>query len=107
MFYPNAATPEIYPYCHPLSYTTLFRSAGGPVDLLLTDIEMPGRLNGLELARLFHKAHPILPIVVTSGHVQPEAAEALGTFIPKPYDPELVAHAVAEALQLSRRDREE
>src|SRR3546814_5856619 len=60
-----------------------YLSAGGPVDRLLTDIEMLGRLNGLELARLFHKAQPILPIVGTSGNVQPEAAEALGTFIPK------------------------
>lgn len=84
-----------------------YLSAGGQVDLLLTDVEMPGRFNGLELARQFHRAHPTSPIVVTSGHVQPEAAEVPSRFIPKPYDPEQVAKIVAEELESSRRGREE
>jgi DNA-binding NtrC family response regulator len=84
-----------------------YLSDGGQVDLLLTDVEMPGRLNGLELARQFHTAHPTLPVIVTSGHVRPETAEAIGTFISKPYAPERVAATVAEALRWSRRDREE
>lgn len=57
------------------------------VDLLFTDINMPGEMNGLELAAWVHERHPNVHLVITSGkgflpdYVMPES----GTFVPKPY----------------------
>ena len=39
----------------------------GPVDLLITDINMP-RLSGLDLIRLVRGLHPLLPILVITGY---------------------------------------
>jgi CheY-like chemotaxis protein len=41
-----------------------------PVDLLFTDIVMPGGLDGIELARLVRERWPALKIVMTSGFPQ-------------------------------------
>jgi DNA-binding NtrC family response regulator len=37
------------------------------VDILFTDVTMPGSLDGLELATAIRKIHPHMPLVVTSG----------------------------------------
>jgi PAS domain S-box-containing protein len=42
-------------------------TAGDKVDLLFTDVVMPGKLNGMELAREAAKRWPSLKIVLTSG----------------------------------------
>lgn len=39
------------------------------VILLLTDIEMPGTMNGLELANKVHRSWPHIEIIVCSGRV--------------------------------------
>src|SRR3712207_8228602 len=43
-------------------YTTLFRS-----DIVFTDLELPGRSSGLELARWIRKHYPDMKVIVTSG----------------------------------------
>lgn len=57
------------------------------IDALITDIEMPGDLNGLDLARHAARLRPGLPIVVVSGGIRPSASELpAGTiFLSKPY----------------------
>jgi DNA-binding NtrC family response regulator len=58
-----------------------------PVDVLFTDINMPGEMDGLELAACVHQRRPHVHLVVTSGKraladcVLPDN----GTFLPKPY----------------------
>jgi two-component system, response regulator PdtaR len=69
--------------------------AGAQVDLLFTDIQMPGSMNGVELAQRIKDIEPALPIILTSGNAGTSAAH-LGSFIPKPYD---VDRAVAIVLQ--------
>jgi CheY-like chemotaxis protein len=57
------------------------------VTALFTDIDMPGGMNGLELAKIVHERWPRIAIVVTSG-VFRVAADKLpgdGVFIQKPY----------------------
>lgn len=70
------------------------------VDLIFTDIQMPGSLNGLELARRLHQLDPTLPIIITSGNAGPKGTEGVGQFVPKPYDPEDAVRMVFSTLGL-------
>jgi len=52
------------------------------VDLVVTDIEMPGDLDGLDLARWLRTHRPEVPVIITSGiHVCAEE-----NVVAKPYD---------------------
>lgn len=57
------------------------------IDALITDIELPGAYDGLQLARLAAGQRPGLPIVVVSGGVRPSEDQLPtgATFFPKPY----------------------
>ncbi|MFC3695505.1 response regulator [Chenggangzhangella methanolivorans] len=58
------------------------------VILLLTDIEMPGTMNGLELANKVHRSWPHIEIIVCSGRVKPVDGELPEPvmFLGKPVD---------------------
>jgi CheY-like chemotaxis protein len=64
---------------------------GGAVDVMFTDVNLPGGMNGAELAQRARERRPELPIVYASGRY---ASADLGglvprsIFMPKPYDPE-------------------
>src|SRR6478609_5334521 len=63
-------------------------SSGERIDALITDIRMPGTLDGLELAGKVRDMQPMLLILVASGSIELEsAAGRVGRFISKPYDP--------------------
>jgi DNA-binding response OmpR family regulator len=49
--------------------------------LLITDIHMPGRLNGIAVARLMRRHYPSVPIIYTSG--RPDVLNALRPLGPK------------------------
>jgi two-component system, response regulator PdtaR len=57
------------------------------VSVLFTDIQMPGPLNGLELARLVHQRWPDVLFLITSGNAWPpqSAIPDDGRFLHKPY----------------------
>jgi two-component system, response regulator PdtaR len=57
------------------------------VRLIFTDIQMPGRSNGMDLAREVHARWPNVLLVITSGQVRPRDADIPddGRFIGKPY----------------------
>jgi CheY-like chemotaxis protein len=59
----------------------------GDVDLLFTDIRMPGALDGLQLAEIVHQRWPAIRILLTSADVRPSAAAIPehGRFLAKPY----------------------
>jgi PAS domain S-box-containing protein len=74
-----------------------------PVDLLLTDIVMPGGLDGVELARLARERWPRLKIILTSGFpdVRTNAAAAMPTdlrLLNKPYSKDALARVLRDAL---------
>lgn len=57
------------------------------IDLLLTDIRMPGRVDGLGLVRMARAENPGCKVVVVSGHLPATAiAESVDAFFAKPYD---------------------
>jgi DNA-binding NtrC family response regulator len=43
-------------------------SDGQAIDLVLSDIMLPGSLNGVELAREVQHRHPAIRVLLTSGH---------------------------------------
>lgn len=57
------------------------------VDVLFTDVRMPGSMDGLELAALVHDHWPKVKILVTSGDHRPGSEDLPdnGRFLPKPY----------------------
>lgn len=68
--------------------------------LLFTDIELPGDMDGVALARrLAHRA-PAVPILVTSGRRLPEPDELppSASFISKPYSPKALRRHLSEVL---------
>jgi signal transduction histidine kinase/CheY-like chemotaxis protein len=72
----------------------------GRIDLLLTDVVLPG-VNGPELARRLRAGRPSLRVLLTSGYAADEAlrlSEAGAPFLPKPYTPDELATWVAELL---------
>lgn len=62
-------------------------ASGFVVDLVFTDVRMPGAFDGLELARRVKTQRPDLPILVTSGHLERVGASWVAGFLPKPYLP--------------------
>ena len=57
------------------------------VSVLFTDINMPGTMDGLDLARRIHELRPDVHLVITSGKLRPSRDElpGEGRFIGKPY----------------------
>jgi DNA-binding NtrC family response regulator len=66
---------------------------------VLTDIEMPGAMNGLDLAWAVQGHNPRLPVVLVSGRQLPHPTEMPRTarFLAKPYRIETLLHLVAVA----------
>lgn len=57
-----------------------------PPDLLFTDVKMPGRMDGLELADAFSALWPAIPVVISSGHVHSaEHPHSQTSFLAKPW----------------------
>jgi FixJ family two-component response regulator len=57
------------------------------VDVLFTDVQMPGPLDGMGLARQVHQQRPNVLLLITSGNVRPCEGEIPdhGHFLAKPY----------------------
>jgi CheY-like chemotaxis protein len=73
------------------------------VKLLFTDVQMPGSLNGMELARTVHARWPHIFLVITSGRERPTGAEIPddGRFVAKPYSAQELLAQVEDLLHES------
>ncbi|MFK3970542.1 response regulator [Pseudomonas sp. NPDC087358] len=74
------------------------------VSLLLTDILMPGTLNGADLANLSGNKWPQIPILIMSGHETPESSGVQHpvTFIRKPWSFGQLLDGVDKALETGK-----
>jgi len=76
------------------------------IGIMFTNIEMPGSINGLELAQIVHRRWPHIAIIVASGapNVAANSLPTGSTFIAKPYLPETVIAFLKEAASSDRWD---
>lgn len=70
-------------------------ATGAQIQVVVTDVRMPGAMDGLGLAGWMCGNAPEVPIIITSGFAsQPEITAfnpAIARIFPKPYDPSEVA----------------
>ena len=73
----------------------------GRFDLVISDIMMPGEMNGIDLARELRRRHPGLPVLLTSGYsAGAEMAMREGfPLLRKPYDLEHLRDMVEAAMR--------
>lgn len=76
----------------------------GAVDLLVTDIIMPGVMDGLDLAAAVRKEFPLTGVLVMTGLALSELNSRFGgvvdfEFIRKPFDPAALLGAVRRAMR--------
>jgi DNA-binding NtrC family response regulator len=74
----------------------LLEAHGGSIGVLFTDVDMPGPIDGLELARIASLRWPCMHIIIASGRrtPQPRSLPDNGRFIPKPYAPEQIVRDI-------------
>ena len=90
----------------PEALTVLDSDDGEGIDLLLTDMVMPGGMTGLELAEAVRTQHPKVRILLTSGYMVGEGkvphdrsgGEIVLPILSKPYNQSDLARAIARAL---------
>ena len=80
----------------------LQRLASAAVDVLFTDVNLPGGMDGAALAKQARQLLPRLPVIYASARVpmlEPEARVRGGVFVRKPYEPEMVGRLISEVMR--------
>ncbi len=78
---------------------------GGEVDVMFTDVNLPGTIDGAELAARVRQMRPELPIVYASGRYSSAQIAPLvprSVFVPKPYDPAAICTLLARLTEEAR-----
>jgi CheY-like chemotaxis protein len=68
------------------------------IRIVFTDIEMPGSMDGLRLARAIRNRWPPIELVLTSGKHRLDSSElpVRGHFVPKPYSFDILITALRQ-----------
>ena len=70
------------------------------IDILFTDIRLPGTLDGWEVARLARRARATLPVIYATGYTVDRMAEVPGSiFLHKPYEPSAIVATIRKLLE--------
>jgi two-component system, cell cycle sensor histidine kinase and response regulator CckA len=81
----------------------------GQIDLLLTDMLMPGGVTGGDLAKELKKRKPGLKVIFTSGYSSELVGKDFGKgeaiFLSKPYQPQQVARMIRETLDSAQKNQ--
>lgn len=75
--------------------------AESKIDLVFSDIVMPGGMNGLDLAHAIREQFPALPVVLTTGY-SANAQDAIRqgvVVLQKPYDIAVLEKTIREAIE--------
>jgi DNA-binding NtrC family response regulator len=86
---------------HATAALDICKSRAEEIDVLFTDIRMPGSMDGLELAHRVRERWPGISVVIASGNIFVSADElpAGARFLPKPYDMQRVVDLIHELRQ--------
>jgi DNA-binding NtrC family response regulator len=68
------------------------------IRIVFTDIEMPGSMDGLKLARAIRNRWPPIELILTSGkhNVSDDDLPERGRFFPKPYNADALVEAIRD-----------
>jgi DNA-binding NtrC family response regulator len=82
------------------------RMAEIEIDAIITDVEMPGALNGYDLAWQAHIQRPAAPVFVVSGSIESDRRDLppQARFFDKPVDPWVLVAQLQSALIASKRE---
>jgi CheY-like chemotaxis protein len=69
-------------------------SSGQSVDLMVTDVRMPGGVDGMELTRRSKLLAPGRPVIVCSAHLFRSESYPADEFVAKPYTVTALADAI-------------
>jgi CheY-like chemotaxis protein len=73
-------------------------STGHPVDLAITDVRMPGTMDGVALTDMLKVTHPALPVIVISGDLSPDRNHGGDGFLRKPFEVSELFKLIAELM---------
>ncbi|HEX3885825.1 MAG TPA: ATP-binding protein [Stellaceae bacterium] len=78
----------------------VYLAGGEPVDLVFSDVVMPGKLDGIALARQIRRDYPQVRVLLTSGYASAAAAAERGfPILRKPYRIATLSRALRDALE--------
>lgn len=66
----------------------------GRVDVLMTDVHMPGETSGIGLVQYVERQYPHIRAIIVSGKALRADFPPAATFVPKPYSYEVLVDAV-------------
>ncbi|MEJ0064866.1 MAG: response regulator [Caulobacteraceae bacterium] len=73
-------------------------------DVIVTDVRMPGTVDGFELAAYVRRAKPGSKVIITSGHAGPTGAIDLAdAFLPKPYELGAIVNCIRTLVETDER----
>lgn len=83
----------------------LILEARKDIRVVFTDIEMPGSMDGLKLARAIRDRWPPIELILTSGRhrLGADAIPARGRFLAKPYEPDVLIAVISAFAAGDRR----
>ena len=78
----------------------LFRNRSD-IDIVFTDVNMAGSMDGLQLARRIRAVRPNVGIIITSGvvYLDPMLLPANTVFLPKPYQHDRLLSSIHELMR--------
>ncbi|MEP7053183.1 MAG: ATP-binding protein [Pseudomonadota bacterium] len=97
---------RVLPASDPRQAMAIWELHANDIDLMLTDMRMPGQANGLELAERLWRTKPALKIIVMSGYSSELVENASParfefTYLAKPFSLETLAATVRRSLGLA------
>ena len=81
----------------------IWTQQAGAIDLLFTDMILPGDFDGREVARRMREQRPELKVLFSSGYSRERAGQqtdwlAAENYLPKPFDPEVLIEKIHQIL---------
>src|SRR5262245_60097618 len=102
---------HVYEAGNSLEAIRILESTHTPIDLVFSDVAMPGEIDGFGLAQWVRSHRPGLPVILTSGDANKSAAAKElcenEPFLSKPYDLEQVVARIRKAMPPAKGQTED